>query len=1090
LLGEPALVSPEGSEHLLEPRAAALLALAALEPGATRRRVAALLWPDSESANARQALRQQLLRLRKLGGGELLGGRDALKLAAHVKSDVGDDTAGGTLLGSFDYGEGDELARWVANARERLHRGMADRLGGLLAKAEAAGDLAGALPIALQLMAADPNSERSHRNLMRLHYLRGDVGRAQAAYEALRAMLEREFAALPSAETGQLARTIRAAGAAQPAGAMAVAPPSVLRPPRLVGREREWRALEACWTAPAAAIVTGIGGLGKTRLVTDFAATRGEVAAVAARPGDAFAPYSLLSRLARVLMRRVSAQIPQALGSEVARLLPELGKAEPVRDDADRARLLRAIDALLELAASGGLDGVLIDDLHYADAATLEALHGRIPAGSGLRWILTCRDDEMGPEGLALRDSLLSSGTGNKVELAALTEAQVSELLDSLDLPGFAGASLAAAIARHTGGNPLFILETVKTMLLENTGAGARFPAAANVTALIARRLGRLSAEAVRIARCAAVAGQDFSAELAAHVLGVRPLDLADAWTELESAHVLRDGAFAHDLIHEAAMASVPAAIARRLHAEIAAFLEAAGTEPARVAGHWTAARRPKEAGAAFTRAAARAGDAGRRVEEASLFERAAECFERCGDGGARFEALLARAEAMIFNDLGEATLAAMHAAEKVARNDDEMMRALLRKAEYLGECSDSEAAVKAGRAGIALARKAQRADLALLFSVVVAGGLCDLRRVDEALALLAPFRERDTTAVAPRSRIGYLIQLGITLDLANRLADALGAFDEAREIAASHGLKDLLANALSNLATTTSKRGELGRAIEFGRQGLQLWRESELLKGTPLQTQALLAHRLRDIGHYDEAISMLEEALQEFRRAGTRHWIFATAHRLALAYAHVGQHARALKLLAEDPADQPVKAQAVWIAHRAEVARLAGGSALRPIRVALSMLGGDLDDGNNRLVSLFASAIVPPAEGESMATAIAAWAAARERFGMAIAAHVRAAGCAMARGAPDRARPQIEAALRLFADHEPDNFYRAELWWVASGAFRATGQDAQADRMLVEGAEWIRRIAAEHVTVEYRDTFLERNPVNRALLAAAGGLG
>jgi tetratricopeptide (TPR) repeat protein len=500
------------------------------------------------------------------------------------------------------------------------------------------------------------------------------------------------------------------------------------------------------------------------------------------------------------------------------------------------------------------------------------------------------------------------------------------------------------------------------------------------------------------------------------------------------------------------------------------------------------AARRSKEAGGAFLRAAARAGDAGRRVEEASLLEQAAECFERCGDPGARFEALLARAETMIFNDLGEATLVAVHAAEKAARNDDERMRALLRKARYLSDSSDAESAVQSGRAGIALARKAKRGDLTLPFSVVVAGGLCDLRRVDEALALLEPFREMEIAAAAPSSRVEYLIQLGITLDLANRLADAVVAFDDARGLAAAHGLKDLLASTLSNLATTTSKRGDLGRAIEFGRQGLQLWHESELLKGRPMQTQALLAHRLRDIGHYDEAVAMLEEALEEFRRAGTRPWIFATAHRLALAYAHLGQHARAIKLLAEDPADQPVKTQAVWIAHRAEVARLAGGAALKPIRVALSMLGGDVDDGNNRLVSLFGSAIVPPAEGESMAIAIAAWAAARERFGMAIAAHVRAAGCALAQGAAERARPQVEAALRLFADHQPDNFYRAELWWVAAQVFRAAGRDAPADRMLAEGRQWVLRIAAQHVRAEYRDSFLHRNPVNRALLAAAGG--
>jgi hypothetical protein len=107
----------------------------------------------------------------------------------------------------------------------------------------------------------------------------------------------------------------------------------------------------------------------------------------------------------------------------------------------------------------------------------------------------------------------------------------------------------------------------------------------------------------------------------------------------------------------------------------------------------------------------------------------------------------------------------------------------------------------------------------------------------------------------------------------------------------------------------------------------------------------------------------------------------------------------------------------------------------------------------------------------------------------MAIVAHVRAAGCALALGAVDRAEPQIVAALRLFADHEPDNFYRAELWWVATQVFRAANRGARADRMLADGRDWITRIASEHVGAQYRDSFLNRNPVNRALLAAASRL-
>ncbi|PWB63201.1 MAG: hypothetical protein C3F16_05500 [Betaproteobacteria bacterium] len=1085
LVGEPALVSPHGIEHPLERRAAALLALAHLEPGITRRRVAALLWPDSEESLARQALRQQLARLRRVCGQELVQGTTTLRIAEGAVCHASGGPAAAALLGTFDYRDCGDLAQWVDSKRARRQRDLAGQLAHALAALEARGDLDAAIEQARQLVEIEGDDERHHRVLMRLHYLRGDVAQAQATYERLRAMLSKEFDAVPSEETERLARSLRAAGAPK-AETKSAAPVSLARPPRLVGREREWKALEAAWHAASAVLVTGVGGMGKTRLVTDFVASRERVAVVAARPGDAFAVHSLLARVVRVLARLLASPLPAGLRPELARLLPELGEAPPIRDDADLSRMLRAVEALLDLAVVDGLEGLVIDDLHHADAASIEALQATIVGDRRVRSIVTGRGDEFGAEARALADALLASSDGRTIELPPLSGRQIQTLLESLDLRELDGAELAASIARHTGGNPLFVLETVKAMLLEGGGAkgGAALPVAGTVTSLIERRLSRLSAEALKIAQCAAVAGQDFSPDLAAHVLGVRPLDMATAWTELEKADVLLDGAFAHDLIHEAALASVPAAIARRLHAVIAAFLAAASGEPGRVAGHWLAARRHKEASAAYLQAAARARETGRRMEEARLLDEAAACFAKCGDAGARFEALLSRAEAMIVVDLGDVTLAAVQAAEEAAMTDDQRLRALLRKAEYLGHRSDELAAVEAGRRGLALAKKARRPDLAVLFSVVVAGGLCELRRVGEALEVLEPLRREGDSGLAPRTRAEYFVQLGIAYDLSNRLSEALGAFEAARAVATEHAFRDILATTLSNLATTTSKRGELRRAVDFGRQGLQLWREAEALRGTPLQTQALLAHRLRDIGHYAEAIAMLEEALAEFRRAGTLHWTFGTAHRLALAYSHVGQHERALKLLAEDPAGLPVKARAIWVAHRAEVARLAGGAALKPIRVALALLGGDVDDGNNRLVSLFAAPIVPAAEGETMAAAVAAWAEARERFGMAVAAHSRAAGCALVLGAVDRALPQVEAALRLFADYEPDNFYRPELWWVAHQVFARGGRVADAARALADGRDWVEHVAAEHVPPSFRESFLTRNPVNRALLA------
>ena len=107
----------------------------------------------------------------------------------------------------------------------------------------------------------------------------------------------------------------------------------------------------------------------------------------------------------------------------------------------------------------------------------------------------------------------------------------------------------------------------------------------------------------------------------------------------------------------------------------------------------------------------------------------------------------------------------------------------------------------------------------------------------------------------------------------------------------------------------------------------------------------------------------------------------------------------------------------------------------------------------------------------------------ARERFGTALAAHVRAAHCALAQGAAGRALPHVEAARRLAPDYEMDSMYPGELWWVAYRVYSAGHDPVAAQRMLAEGCDWVQAIAREHVPAEYRDGFLHRNPVNRALL-------
>ena len=125
--------------------------------------------------------------------------------------------------------------------------------------------------------------------------------------------------------------------------------------------------------------------------------------------------------------------------------------------------------------------------------------------------------------------------------LPPLTEADVRQLLDSLALEGIDSAALAGPLARaHGRQSVLRPRDARRARGAARCGTRSRLPTAPSVGALIERRLAQLSPAALRLARVAALAGADFSAALAAHVLQSHPLDLTEAWAELERAHVLR----------------------------------------------------------------------------------------------------------------------------------------------------------------------------------------------------------------------------------------------------------------------------------------------------------------------------------------------------------------------------------------------------------------------------------------------------------------------------------------------------------------------------------------------------------------------
>jgi hypothetical protein len=184
---------------------------------------------------------------------------------------------------------------------------------------------------------------------MRLHYLLGDRPAALKAYHRCKATLERELAVKPLPETVELARLIEQGevrGVAKSTQTR-VLPPQVLRPPILVGREEAWEKLEEAWERGQTIYVTGEPGVGKTRLVQEFVASKGRGLYLPARPGYQDVLFAGAAGLARTRIAEApEVSLPSWVQRELSRILPEFRSEEPpppLRGEEDKLRFFQRI---------------------------------------------------------------------------------------------------------------------------------------------------------------------------------------------------------------------------------------------------------------------------------------------------------------------------------------------------------------------------------------------------------------------------------------------------------------------------------------------------------------------------------------------------------------------------------------------------------------------------------------------------------------------------------------------------------------------------------------------------------------------------
>lgn len=1096
LLGAPSLRA--GARVIaLARKDAALLAILALDGPTAAARLAALLWPDVDEKQAANNLRQRIFRLRKAAGQRLIEVGAVLRLAEAVTADLDDAVAAveagtdaGDLLAGLNFDDHEELDAWLQAARGRWRARYADALAAAASRRESAGEVAQALHLAQRLLAQQPLAEHAHRRLMRLHYLRGDRAAALAAYARCRDELRRELQAEPGRETRELAALIERSGALAPAAAPR--PVAVLRPPRLVGRDGEWQQLRQAWAAARIALVTGDPGVGKTRLLADFAAAQGAgVVVCGARPGDARVAYSALARLLRAALQSFEAPAPTWVSGELARIAPELGA--PAAGRLEPLRLRQALQAAFEGWSAAGLRALLIDDLQFADAASLEAL---LPLAAGLgalRWLIGLRAGEV-PDAVAQWAQELGADSLQRIALAPLTPAGTEDLLRALALPGVDAAAWAPSLHRHTGGNPLFLLETLGTLAAAPLPPpGAPLPVPANIGQLIENRLAQLSPEALKLARVAALAGPDFSAALAAEVLGRDALDLAEPWRELEAAQVIRDDAFAHDLIFEATLRTVPKPIAGLLHRSIAEFLAAHGAAAARVALHWAEAGEWSRSAQAFASAAREARRGSSRAAEVEYWNRAVDGFDHAGDAEAAFEARCASVDSLLLVNGVARARAVIDALLRDARTPAQRVAALTAQATAQLLAADHAHGLDSARAACELAGTLDspwpRFEAARLYAVSLAQSE---GRAAEALPVIESFRDLVEREGDAEQRCKFWADYAYVLNCNRRLRATAQALENG--IAVARELADYgeLATMTSNLAQVRANLGQIDLALDQALQSRALRARLGETSGPAGGAIDMYVGWLSGaIGRYRDALRALDDALACFARDAQTLWTAVAANHRAVLLLDLGQVTRAQQALQYAlPAMDSVRARRALLAGRIE--RLLGRSGAAQASEAAAILGEHGDPYMTMLVQLDLADTLEPAEAEALSARVQDTADAMEYAGIALKARLRRARHRHRGGDARAAAGLLRDALASFGGVQPADLYRPDMWWSACEIFAAAGEREAAREALARAARWVREAAAQQVPDEFRDSFLNRNPVNRAILAAASrhGLG
>ncbi len=542
----------------------------------------------------------------------------------------------GDFLEGFIVKDSFEFEDWSFFERERLQRRFLEALTELSDYFGSQGEYERAIAYAIQILSRDNLQENIHRQLMRLYYAAGNRSAALHQYEICKEVTGRELGVAPLAETTALyEKILRQELVKPPAREMEVTSveiqwqsrPSPLRSwPKpeylissLVGRDEEYgqlvRHLETASRGRGQlVIIDGEVGIGKTRLVQelldraepDFHLLIGrcyesEMALPYQPLVEALRGYLPTLDLSRIQVSSLWLREVSKLVPELSEVLPDLPNSVPLNSDTERSRLFEGVVQFLVALSRQHPLVLFIDDLHWADQATLALLQylARHITRERILFVGAYRTEDLNGLLTNTMRSLKQEGLLSRITLRRLTLEEMTTLIREMAGMESGGEKFSRRIYQDTEGNPFFTSEVIRSLFEEGilyqdehgwstdlkdfATSYAQIPIPPSVRDVIQARLNRLDEASYQMLETAAVFRQQFYFGTIQRACDKDEDEALDAFDNLLRAQLIEEvevgikGSsydFNHDKIREVAYQQMSGARRQQVHRRVGEALE------------------------------------------------------------------------------------------------------------------------------------------------------------------------------------------------------------------------------------------------------------------------------------------------------------------------------------------------------------------------------------------------------------------------------------------------------------------------------------------------------------------------------------